>query len=196
MRLDAERVSRIAGERMRLRQQWQVQVPVRLPQVLDVADFAFVAIVDGAGAPRASRPTRQRIAIPLRRITELAIGEIEEAVLASEYAFRGGGQVLGRKGDERRQETKVACGRITRRRFVRDELLRQDAQAACQPVRHLGARHHFETLQVPCGLLHASPRKQRLHSMTAKCIRGAIVVVRIAPDQHLPEHVIFHEPGK
>ena len=94
----AERVSRIAGERVRLRQHRQVQVPVRLPQVLDVSDFAFVAIVDGAGAPRAGGALRQRVAIPLRRIPELAVRQIEEAVLAREHAIGGGRQMLGRDG--------------------------------------------------------------------------------------------------
>ncbi len=147
-------VLRVASERVRLRQQWQVQVPVRLPQVLDVSDFAFVAIVDGAGAPRAGLATRQRIAIPLWRTPELAVGQIEEAEFSREHAIGGGPQMLGSDGHERRQETKIPCRLVARRQFVRDELLRQQAHLSRQAMRNLRARHAPQALQIPSRLLH------------------------------------------
>ena len=79
LRLDRERVTRFARERVRLRELRQMQMPVRLPEILDVADDAFVAIVDRARAARVGDAMRERIAIPLRRIAELAVLEIEEA---------------------------------------------------------------------------------------------------------------------
>ena len=197
LRLDGERISRVARERMRLRQQRQVQVPVRLPQVLDVADFAFVAIVDGAGAPRRPPPAasagrdsiaadrRARNPRDRRRCTCPRACDPRRRVRCSGAMAMNGGR-------KRRSRADASRGGVSCEANFCDSTRR----LARQPVRHFGARHHFETLQIPSRLLHASPREQRLHAMAAKRIRGAIVVVRIAPDQHLPEHVLFHEPGK
>ena len=154
MQLDAERILRVASERVRLRQQWKVQVPVRLPQVLDVSDFAFIAIVDGAGPPRAGLPTRQRIAIPLGRTPQLAVGQIEEAEFSREHEIGGGLEMPGCDGHERRQETKIPCRLIARRQFVRDELLGQQAHLSRQAMRYLRAGHAPQALQIPARLLH------------------------------------------
>ena len=144
LRLDGERVARVACQRMGLREHRQVQVPIRFPEVLDVPDFAFVAVVDGA-----SRGGRRRRAASADRDSTAADRRarsprdrrscICRARMRSAAAVRCAGAMR----DVRRQETQVACRQIGRWNFMRGELLRQHAQAARQPVRHFGARHHF-----------------------------------------------------
>jgi hypothetical protein len=80
---------------VRLRERHEVQVAIRFPEILDVAHHALIAVVDGAGAARRGHALRERIAVPLRRIAELAIREIEERVSAREHAIGGRDQQLG-----------------------------------------------------------------------------------------------------
>ncbi len=66
------RVAQVAAQRVRLRERHQVQVPVGLPQVLDVADAPLVAVVDGACRAQRRQASGERVAVPFRRIAEVA----------------------------------------------------------------------------------------------------------------------------
>ena len=118
----------------------------------------------------AGRALRQRIAIPLRRIAELAVLEIEEAVFAREHAIgRGASDARARRAMNGGRKRRSRAARIARRQFVRGELLRHQAHAARQAIRDFGARHAPQALQIPSGLLHASSaREQRLDAVPAQ----------------------------
>src|SRR5688572_5093976 len=80
----------VAAERVRLCERRQVEVPVRLPEVLDVPDLALVAIVDRMSGPPRRESLRERIAVPLRGHAQRAILQVEHGMTAGEHALGPG----------------------------------------------------------------------------------------------------------
>src|SRR5690606_30254236 len=63
-------VSAIAGQPISLRERDELEMPVELPQVLDVADEAGIAMVERLAVGKRRGRSRQRIGTPLRRKAE------------------------------------------------------------------------------------------------------------------------------
>jgi hypothetical protein len=105
-------------------------------------------------APQLRHVLRERIAIPLRRFAEVAVFQVEEAVVAFEQAVSGGNQRIRRQRHERRQESQVAGKGIARRHLRRAEMLRHRAYAARDAVGDFCTRHASQAPEIPTGLLH------------------------------------------
>ena len=87
MRTQCCRVTLIARQCIRLRKRRYVQMAARLPEIFDVADETLVAIVECRCVLQRRLALRQRIAIPLRRMAELAVIQIENRVAALDDAL-------------------------------------------------------------------------------------------------------------
>jgi len=87
-------------------------------------------------------------------------GQDAGLVATLDHAIRGGHQRVGRQRHERRQEPQVRRIFIARRQRVLRERLGHRAYGPGQPIRHLGARHAPQALQIPARLLHGDLKTQ------------------------------------
>src|SRR5690606_37560768 len=69
-RADRIEVSAIARQPIRLRERHELEMPIELPQVLDVADEPAVAMIERLAVRERRGNSRQRIGVPLRRKAE------------------------------------------------------------------------------------------------------------------------------
>src|SRR5581483_10191373 len=85
----------LARERVSLRERHQLQVPVRLPQILDVADEARVAVVEQLAERERRLDAGLRIAVPARRIAEIGVAQREDVEPAGRDAIGRGENGVG-----------------------------------------------------------------------------------------------------
>jgi hypothetical protein len=102
-----------AGERVGLRERDEVQVPVRLPQVLDVADQVLVAIVEQLAVDERRLDAGLRVAVPARRRAEVDRAQREDVEPPLRDAL-GGGDERPRDAPRRALSARACTARSTR----------------------------------------------------------------------------------
>ena len=147
----------VAGERVGLGQGHELQVPVRLPQVLDVADEVRVAVVEQLAEGERRLDAGLRVAVPARRHAELELaqrehvhptlgdalggGEIRRGLDAADFLHRRAMDPrLGRGGEIRRRQ---------RRRPQQARALGVRLRRAQRAVGHLDRRHAAQPVETP-----------------------------------------------
>ena len=116
----AEVAYRMAQKMRRVSEQFvSMDVPARDEFAQDFRFLPpFVAVVDRTRATCVGDAMRERVAVPLRRIAEFAVLEIEEGVTAREHAFCRGDQRIGGGCDEGRQKPQVSGLEVRRGRLL------------------------------------------------------------------------------
>ena len=176
-----ERIARIAGERAGLRQRHQVQVTVRLPQVLDVAHHALVAIVDGAGAararPRDASADRDSTAVDRRARSRRDRRKCSGPPACGRRRRSAHPATATRTAAESADRVAKASRGGSVRCVNGAETVRTRAR---QAVGDFGAGHASQALEIPTGLLH---RAKRVNSGSTPWRAQCVVHRRAMHDQ-------------
>ncbi len=93
----AVEIPRLVSEMPRLRERHELEVAIDLPQVLDVADVARIAVVEALAERQGRLGARLRIGVPLRRKAERDILERKDVKGAGEDPVRRGRVLLARE---------------------------------------------------------------------------------------------------
>src|SRR5690606_12211920 len=151
-------VSAIAGQPISLRERDELEMPVELPQVLDVADEAGIAMVESLAVGKRRGRSRQRIGTPLRRKAEREASPEEREHPPTNVV--GNGEIrLGIELDGGlRNALDAAARRPLGGRGVatpdEPEALRAEAQLPPRASGDLLGRHRSRTIQIPLQTLH------------------------------------------
>ena len=110
LRQQAAGESLIARERVGLRERDEVLMPVQLPDELVISDHFEVEVRKPAPVDERRAPSRQRIELPVDRITEREVTVAEEIEPAGQRPLRGADERFG----IRRPECSKRCGCLAR----------------------------------------------------------------------------------
>ena len=149
---DNVEIVHIAAERIRLCQRHQMQMPVELPEILDVSDQPCVTVIEQLAEFERRFHAGLGIAIPARRRVEPDVLQREQIQLARRNAV-GSGEVACGIDFRRRMHPRARCGRKIRgRNNLRPDqpgALRLHRQRAKKAMRNLGGRHAAQPVETP-----------------------------------------------
>ncbi len=136
----------------RLRQRHELRVTTGLPQIFDIADLVFVAIVERLAELQRRLPAGLWIAIPLRREAQRSRRHREDGKAAVENDI--GGAAIFVDVESRRQRCNPRRARSFpcrrwRRGGMQAELLDAGLDALLDPVTDFPPAHRRQTLQLP-----------------------------------------------
>jgi len=148
-------VLRLPARGVGLRQGHEVEMPVRRPQVRDVADQVGVAIVEGLAVDERRLDAAFRIPVPARRLAEVHAAQREDVESAAADALgrrevARGARVRGREHPGTARGREVRRGH--RRRAHESEALGVRLEGARPAERDLRGRHAAQAVQQPARL--------------------------------------------
>ena len=152
-RAHAVQVLAVAAQVVGLRQQGQLQVARRLPEVFAVAHHALIAVVDGLAEAHRREGLGQRVLIPLRREAERHVAQREHVPAAGQHAVcgvEGVGRPLQRRwlGAQRRAETAgVGLGHTAGQADA--ALVQAHPHGSLHAIRQLADAHQAQAVPVP-----------------------------------------------
>src|SRR5690606_34657720 len=157
-RADRIEVSAIARQPIRLRERHELEMPIELPQVLDVADEPAVAMIERLAVRERRGNSRQRIGVPLRRKAEREAAPEEREQAPTNVVGNGEIRVGIGRGGGRRNVLDAAGRRPLGGRGVASanepETLRSETNLPPRARGELVRGHRSRTIQIPLQTLH------------------------------------------
>src|SRR5690606_33244268 len=157
-RADRIEVSAIARQPIRLCERHELEMPIELPQVLDVADEPAVAMIERLAVRERRGNSRQRIGVPLRRKAEREAAPEEREQAPTNVVGNGEIRVGIGRGGGRRNVLDAAGRRPLGGRGVASanepETLRSETNLPPRARGELVRGHRSRTIQIPLQTLH------------------------------------------